>query len=377
LVILFIKFCDNLAIQAYLALCYYKLEYYELSQSSIAGYLQKLQSITASNLKACNYYKLLNNKLAEKELMNIEEVSHPNFQYARDLIRHNLVVFRNGSNNALEVLPPLVDVIPEARLNLIIYHLRNNDFESAFEISQDIDPASPYEFILKAVCLVSSHKSLENIKEAEGYFQFIGSAASECDTIHGRQCMASFYFLKGEYEESLIYLDSIKSYMIHDDAFNFNEAQAKMAIGNYEEAENALLNIQSNSYMNEFVYKTHLVRAYIMNRKAHLAWELYLQMNISTEAFRILKIIANDCYKMEEYYYAMKAFDAMDRLNSFPLTSDGKLGSCAGVFMQVVKGEEQPEMLRDTVSILKSIPDTNDIINVIVQWSIQNGIDIE
>jgi len=42
-----------------------------------------------------------------------------------DLLRHNLVVFRGGEN-ALQVLPPLVDVIPEARLNLVIYYLKND-----------------------------------------------------------------------------------------------------------------------------------------------------------------------------------------------------------------------------------------------------------
>jgi len=45
------------------------------------------------------------------------------------MIRYSLiillrqVVFRSGQG-ALQVLPPLVDVIPEARLNLVIYHLR-------------------------------------------------------------------------------------------------------------------------------------------------------------------------------------------------------------------------------------------------------------
>ena len=33
------------------------------------------------------------------------------------------VVFRGGEG-ALQVLPPLIDVIPEARLNLVIYYLR-------------------------------------------------------------------------------------------------------------------------------------------------------------------------------------------------------------------------------------------------------------
>ena len=36
-----------------------------------------------------------------------------------DIVRHNLVVF-SGGEQALQVLPSLVDVIPEARLNLVI-----------------------------------------------------------------------------------------------------------------------------------------------------------------------------------------------------------------------------------------------------------------
>jgi hypothetical protein len=37
----------------------------------------------------------------------------------------------------------------------------------------------------------------------------------------------------------------------------------------------------------------------IMNRKARLAWELYLRLNPDhTDAFSLLQIIANDCYKV-------------------------------------------------------------------------------
>lgn len=46
-----------------------------------------------------------------------------NFPFGKDLLNHNLVIFRNG-DGALQVLPPLVGVIPEAKLNLIIYYLR-------------------------------------------------------------------------------------------------------------------------------------------------------------------------------------------------------------------------------------------------------------
>ena len=40
----------------------------------------------------------------------------------------------------------------------------------------------------------------------------VGSSASECDTIPGRQCMASCFFLLKQFEDVLIYLKSIKSY---------------------------------------------------------------------------------------------------------------------------------------------------------------------
>ena len=44
------------------------------------------------------------------------------------------VVFQSGEG-ALQVLPPLVDVIPEARLNLVIYYLKEGiSFINIFQI---------------------------------------------------------------------------------------------------------------------------------------------------------------------------------------------------------------------------------------------------
>lgn len=50
-----------------------------------------------------------------------------------DLLRHNLVVFRAGEN-ALKVLPPLVEIFPEAKLNLIVYYLKNEEINEAFAL---------------------------------------------------------------------------------------------------------------------------------------------------------------------------------------------------------------------------------------------------
>jgi intraflagellar transport protein 56 len=85
---------------------------------------------------------LYNGKAAEAELKSLQDMASPSFEYAADLIKHNLVVFRGGEG-ALQVLPPLVDVLPEARLNLVIYHLRNDDVMEAYSLIKDTEPASP------------------------------------------------------------------------------------------------------------------------------------------------------------------------------------------------------------------------------------------
>jgi intraflagellar transport protein 56 len=48
------------------------------------------------------------------------------------------------------VLPPLAGVIPEAALNLVIFHLRRGALGEAHALVKDLAPATPQEYILKA-----------------------------------------------------------------------------------------------------------------------------------------------------------------------------------------------------------------------------------
>jgi intraflagellar transport protein 56 len=48
-------------------------------------------------------------------------------------------------------LPPLVDVIAEARLNLVIYYLKNDETKEAYKLVKDMDCVVPKEYIIKAV----------------------------------------------------------------------------------------------------------------------------------------------------------------------------------------------------------------------------------
>lgn len=86
------------------------------------------------------------------------------FKFCEDLIKHNMVVFREGEG-ALQVLPGLVDILPEARLNLVIYYLRQGENEEAYELIKDMEPAIPQEYILKAIVNVVAGQEKGDVNE--------------------------------------------------------------------------------------------------------------------------------------------------------------------------------------------------------------------
>ena len=121
-----------------------------------------------------------------------------------------MVVFSNG-DQALQVLPGLIDVIREARLNLvrfylltlpdtfpqIIYHLKHQNINEAHDLIKDVEPTTPQEYILKGVVHASLGQatgSREHIKVAQQCFQLVGTSAHECDTIPGSLFLSLVFF---------------------------------------------------------------------------------------------------------------------------------------------------------------------------------------
>ena len=79
--------------------------------------------------------------------------------------------------------------------------------------------------------------------------------------------MAACFFLLKQFDDVLLYLNSIKSYFYSEDTFNFNYGQAKAAVGNYQEAEEILLNINDEKLKTDYAYLSWLARCFIMNSK--------------------------------------------------------------------------------------------------------------
>lgn len=102
-----------------------------------------------------------------------------------------------------------------------------------------------------------------------------------------------------------------------------------------------------------------------MNKKAQAAWELYLKMETSSESFGLLQLISNDCYKTEQYLYAAKAFDVLERLDPSPEYWEGKRGACVGAFKQCISGTQNQDQYREILSLLRN--STNPQVEYIVR----------
>jgi len=367
-----------IALNVYIALCYYKLDYYDVSEEVLASYLQAHpDSPIALNLRACNYFRQYDGRGAEKELKNIK---NPQGNMSA-LVKHNQVVFRNGEG-ALQVFPPLVGVLPEARLNLAIHHLRNGEIAEAHQLMRDVEPAQSPEYILKAIVhllLGQMEQSKEHMKTAQQYYQVVGQSATECDTIPGRQCMASCYMLLKQWDDVLLYLQSIKAYFMNDDTFNFNYGQVLGKKGKWEEAEEAFLQIRSEKILSDFTFISWLTKCFIMNGKPSQAWENYLKTDSNSGTFTILSMIATDCYITGQFYYAAKAFDVLERLDPNPEYWEGKRGACIGWFQRIIAGKEPKDSLTDLILMLRNTNnrEVDFLVLTINKWAKENNAHIE
>lgn len=57
-----------------------------------------------------------------------------------------------------------MDVVAEARLNLVIHHLKQDDNREAYNLIKDLQPSVPAEYILKGVVNAVLGQELNSVR---------------------------------------------------------------------------------------------------------------------------------------------------------------------------------------------------------------------
>jgi len=368
---------DFAAINVYMAMCYSKLDYWDLSNEILATYLAAFpDSVLGINLKACNQLRKGVAKEAEAELRVIEELGGSLSDHA--LTRHNEVVIRGGQG-ALAALPQLGDYPREARLNLCIYHIKSGNIDEAAAVIKDVEPAQAEEFILKGVVHTMAGQakgSAEHLRLAQEYFQTVGSSPNECDTIPGRQAMATAFFLNKSFEDTNVYLSSIAEYLAGETDFQWNYGISRAAVGDFHEGRQLLEKIEDPSLRADFTWVSWMARCLVMTGDPQGAWDLYRESESTQEAYQLLVQVANDCYRMGHFLVAARAFDVLERLDGSPESWEGKRGACVGVVQMVLAGKEPQDSVREVCQLL-SAPTSQEaekLFDVLSNWAESNGI---
>ena len=353
---------DDLALYVYTAMALFHMNAYDQSLEALSIYCQSHpDSIIAVNLKACNMFQLCDGEAA---LEVIDAHCDGETKEEHDLVRHNVVAFKDGEGT-LRVLPRLVDKIPEAKLNLAIYYLRHGEIEAASDLLGDMEADSPQSHIvlgiLNAELAQTKGDTLARTK-ATHHFQSVGKSSAQCDTIPGRQCMASYFYLTNQFDDVVHYLGSIESYLDGgDDDFHWNYGISLAAAGKYGKGLESLLKVTDKSWKRDLHYVLWLAKCHIHTNHPEEAWECYLQSEDSHTSYELLQLIGNECYREggEHYLYAARSFNKLFQTDSYPDYLEGFIGACVGYFRFFLAAKDKGggarlQNMRDVIGILEA-----------------------
>jgi intraflagellar transport protein 56 len=367
---------EFLALNVYIAMCQFKLEQFDESNEAVDLYLGEYSdSAVALNLKSCDYLKLFDAEIAESQLLQIRKFSSAAYDFVDGLITHNLCIFHDGIDG-FTVLPKLVHSLNEARYNLAVIYMRNNNPSEANEILKDFQPIEQNESVLKGTVLLALgqvNAEASQIEQANAIFAEIGSMETVKDTVCGRECLASTKFIVGEYEETLRVLQTIEEIVSEIDEFNYDKGMTLASLSKWAEAERYLLLVKNPAYSREIFYLSWLCRCYIKNKKPEAAWNLYVDATSTEDSKALLRIIASDCYLAASYYYAMRAYDVLAKYEPDPTFKDGLVASAIGVFRGVLTKKETSDKLSEVMNILAGEPDARQVLQAIQQYAFESG----
>lgn len=367
---------EFLALNVYIAMCLFKLDRFDESNETVDQYLaENSDSAVGLNLKACDYLRLFDSEIAESQLLQINKFSSASYSFIQALIQHNVVIFHDGEGG-FQVLPQLVNSLPEAKFNLAILYLRDNNAPEAYNLLQNFQPVDVTENILRATALLAFGQlsvDAAMIEEANATFAEIGDMDVVRDTVPGRQCLATAKFIVGEYEACLRVLQTIEKEVGETDEFNYNKAMSLAAMSRWAEAERYFLLVKNQQYTKELYYTSWLCRCYMKNKKAESAWNLYLEAVQPEDAKTLLQIISTEGFLVGEYYYAMRAYDVLLKFTGDSSLRDGMVASAVAVFRGVLSRTEPPDRLAEVLSCLSTEPEAADTLQVIQDYIETSG----
>jgi intraflagellar transport protein 56 len=373
---LLVEHPDYVALHVYIAMCQFKLEQYQESNETVDMYLsENSDSAVALNLKACDYFKLFDASIAESQLLQIQKFSSASYDFALTLATHNLCIFHGGVDG-FTTLPRLVGSLDEARYNLAVLYMRENNPAEANAILGDWQPVETNGFMLRATVLLAlgqGNEEASQIEEANSILTELGGLDHVKDTIPGRECLASTKFIVGEYDEALRVLLTIEELVSDLDEFNYDKAMTLASLSKWDEAERYFLQVKNAAYTKEKFYLSWLCRCHIKNRKPDAAWRLYRETPSLDDAKMLLHIIASDCYTTSQYYYSMLAYDILVKYEPDQSFRAGLVASAVGVFRGVLTKKEPSARLGEIVSILAQEPQAAQVLQTIQQYAIDSG----
>ncbi|CAI2343379.1 unnamed protein product [Caenorhabditis sp. 36 PRJEB53466] len=380
-----------------MALCYAKMDLPNVAYNLAKNYLRSFpNSPFAKNLLLAVVYRTITSKtnLEEKSelaknLVQDGKTLAPEMEALlkkrlypeiENICKHNLVLFKN-CETALQVLPSLMKHVPEARLNLILYHLNKNNINDAFELANDLDPTTPYDFVVKALTYLiygQLKSDSDYLSRAESFFRTVGDSPVVQDTVVGRQASAAYLFLSGKYADVIMYLDSISEYFTNNDPFLLNMGQAYLMVKDYKKAEDNFIRVVGPE-RDTALYKSMLCKCLIRNKKPLKAWEIMVKTSRPDEKIMLLKLIANESYMSLEFYFAAKAFHELELIDPSMEYWNGKRGACAGLFRQLANHKSDLtniENMREVLKLIEAKPHTNSdfMSKVIRSWAANHNV---
>eukprot|EP00764_Aduncisulcus_paluster_P011792 gnl/Carplike_NY0171/4726_a6431_239.p1 GENE.gnl/Carplike_NY0171/4726_a6431_239~~gnl/Carplike_NY0171/4726_a6431_239.p1 ORF type:complete len:628 (+),score=145.24 gnl/Carplike_NY0171/4726_a6431_239:25-1908(+) len=360
------------ALLLYKAMCFYRLEFFDQCEEQLELFQEitgGAQSLTTIMLMACNDYRSSESSNAVASVKDF--VKRHSHMATHPMIVHNLCIFKDAED-ADSILPGLLDSIPEARMNLALFYLNAGDTKEAWEVMKDFEPGDPQQYVLRGIVAASHGQasgSDDLVELAKDDFKLVGESPDDKDTILGRQSMASYLFLEGNYSLSVRYLESIGEYLDDDESYAWNIGMAYAVLEDYGKAVNAFeLLPEDHPYRSDFLFRAWYAKSLIRDGNPVKAWGVYLNAGSADE--RLVQLIANECYSCGHYLYACKAFDVLDKIMPGKENWEGKRGAAIGVLKMYSDGTVDIAAIR---AVLKMIWQSEHeqkefIFSSILQW---------